>query len=66
MKAAEMEAAAIAQTCYRFEVPFLVIRALSDIAGQESNVSFDQFIETASENSAQMVLAIVARLAKLS
>jgi adenosylhomocysteine nucleosidase len=66
MKAAEMEAAAIGQTCYRFEVPFLVIRALSDIAGQESNVSFDQFIETASENSAQMVLAIVARLAKLS
>ncbi len=66
MKAAEMEAAAIAQTCYRFEVPFIVIRALSDIAGQESNVSFDQFIETASENSAQMVLAIVSRLAKFS
>jgi adenosylhomocysteine nucleosidase len=65
MKAAEMEAAAIAQTCYRFDVPFIVIRALSDIAGQESNVSFDQFIETASENSAQMVLAIVARLSKL-
>jgi adenosylhomocysteine nucleosidase len=66
MKAAEMEAAAIAQTCYRFDVPFLVIRALSDIAGQESNVSFDQFIETASENSAQMVLAIIARLSKLN
>lgn len=65
MKAAEMEAAAIAQTCYRFEVPFIVIRSLSDIAGQESNVSFDQFIETASENSAQMVLAIVRQLITL-
>ena len=63
MKAAEMEAAAIAQTCFRFDTPFLVIRALSDIAGQESNVSFDQFIDTASENSAQMVLKIVNALA---
>ena len=62
MKAAEMEAAAIAQTCFRFDTPFLVIRALSDIAGQESNVSFDQFIDTASENSAQMVLRIVNAL----
>lgn len=65
MKAAEMEAAAIAQTCYRFDVPFIVIRSLSDIAGQESNVSFDQFIEKASENSARMVLAIVKRLNEL-
>ena len=64
MKAAEMEAAAIAQTCFRFATPFLVIRSLSDIAGQESNISFDQFIVTASENSAQMVLKIVAALAK--
>jgi adenosylhomocysteine nucleosidase len=39
-----------------------VIRALSDIAGQESNVSFDQFIDTASENSAQMVLKILSEL----
>ncbi len=62
MKAAEMEAAAIAQTCFCFETPFLVIRALSDIAGQESNVSFDQFIDTASENSAQMVLKILSEL----
>lgn len=64
MKAAEMEAAAIAQTCFRFDTPFIVIRALSDIAGQESNVSFDQFIDTASENSAQMVLKIVNALSE--
>lgn len=64
MKAAEMEAAAIAQTCFCFNTPFIVIRALSDIAGQESNVSFDQFIETASENSAQMVLKIVMELSR--
>src|SRR5699024_3742018 len=32
MIAAEMEAAAIAQVCYQYATPFVVIRALSDIA----------------------------------
>ena len=63
MKAVEMEAAAIAQTCYRFDLPFVIIRSLSDIAGQNSDVSFEAFLETASENSAQLVLSLVAALA---
>ncbi|GAA3321277.1 hypothetical protein GCM10020331_036390 [Ectobacillus funiculus] len=41
--AVEMEAAAVAQVCYQYSVPFVIIRALSDIAGKESNISFDQF-----------------------
>ena len=35
-----MEAAAVAQVCHQYEIPFVIIRALSDIAGKESNVSF--------------------------
>ncbi|SIT10535.1 5'-methylthioadenosine/S-adenosylhomocysteine nucleosidase [Neptunomonas antarctica] len=65
MKAIEMEAAAIAQTCHQFGTPFIVIRALSDIAGKESHLSFDEFLETAALHSAQMVLEIVRSLAKL-
>lgn len=64
MQAVEMEAAAIAQTCHQFDTPFIVIRALSDIAGKESNLSFEQFLETAAEHSAQMVMAIVRRIAE--
>lgn len=64
MKACEMEAAAIAQACHRFSVPFIIIRALSDIAGKESNLSFEQFLDTAAKHSAEMVMAIVDRLAK--
>ncbi|NMA90607.1 MAG: 5'-methylthioadenosine/S-adenosylhomocysteine nucleosidase, partial [Amphibacillus sp.] len=41
--AAEMEAVAIAQVCHQYQTPFVVIRALSDIAGKESAQSFDQF-----------------------
>ncbi|WP_192036875.1 5'-methylthioadenosine/S-adenosylhomocysteine nucleosidase [Halomonas sp. YLGW01] len=62
MLAAEMEAAAIAQTCHLYGCPFVVIRALSDIAGQESNLSFKAFIDQAARHSAQMVEAMVARL----
>ncbi|MBM7605821.1 adenosylhomocysteine nucleosidase [Metabacillus crassostreae] len=57
--AGEMEAAAIAQVCHQFDVPFVVIRALSDIAGKESNVSFDQFLDQAAKHSANLVLKIV-------
>lgn len=57
--AVEMEAAAIAQVCYQFSVPFVIIRALSDIAGKESNLSFDQFLHTAAVNSANLVMSIV-------
>ncbi|TGA99545.1 5'-methylthioadenosine/S-adenosylhomocysteine nucleosidase [Sporolactobacillus shoreae] len=62
VKAVEMEAASIAQVCLQFGVPFLIVRALSDIAGKKSNISFDQFLETAAKHSAQFVLAVLDRL----
>lgn len=64
MMAAEMEAAAIAQTCHLYGCPFVIIRALSDIAGQHAEQSFEQFIKQAGEHSARMVIAMVARLSK--
>lgn len=54
--AVEMEGAAIAQVCHQFHVPFVVIRALSDIAGKESPVSFDKFLEQAAKNSAELLI----------
>lgn len=59
LQASEMEAAAIAQVAYQFGVPFVIIRSLSDIAGKESNISFDQFLETAALHSAKLVMNIV-------
>lgn len=66
MLAAEMEAAAIAQTCLLYDCPFVVIRALSDIAGGGDNhLSFEEFLEKAATHSARMVEAMVMRLARL-
>ena len=59
--AVEMEGAAIAHCCTLFSVPFLVIRALSDIAGTESSVKFDEFLPIASEHSAQIVMRITEK-----
>lgn len=62
MKAAEMEAAAIAQVCHHYETPFVIIRSLSDIAGKESNVSFEQYLETAGKNAATLIQKMIRDL----
>ena len=62
MLAVEMEAGAIAQTCFRFQVPFIIFRALSDIAGKESSISFKEFLEQAGVHSAHMVIEMVREL----
>ncbi|SDK52475.1 5'-methylthioadenosine/S-adenosylhomocysteine nucleosidase [Sediminibacillus albus] len=62
MLAAEMEAAAIAQVSYKYDVPFVVIRALSDIAGKDSSVSFEEFLEKAAANAANLIMDIVENI----
>ncbi|WP_062355637.1 5'-methylthioadenosine/S-adenosylhomocysteine nucleosidase [Bacillus kwashiorkori] len=62
VQAVEMEAAAIAQVAFQFSTPFVIIRSLSDIAGKESDISFDQFLETAALHSTKLVLNIVKQL----
>ncbi|MDS9470992.1 5'-methylthioadenosine/S-adenosylhomocysteine nucleosidase [Sporosarcina pasteurii] len=62
MIAAEMEAAAVAQVCHQFGTPFVVIRALSDIAGKESSISFDEFLPVAARHSTDIVLRVISKL----
>jgi len=57
--ALEMEAAAVAQVCHIANIPFVVVRALSDIAGKESEVSFDEFLPKAALVSSWMVMELV-------
>jgi adenosylhomocysteine nucleosidase len=53
--AVEMEAAAVAQVCFKFGTPFVVVRSLSDIAGKESPQSFEEYLKVAAENSSLMI-----------
>ncbi|AWL12981.1 Adenosylhomocysteine nucleosidase [Saliniradius amylolyticus] len=60
--AVEMEGAAIGQACYQLQTPFVVIRALSDIAGVDSLMSFESYLDKASHHSATLVMAMIKRL----
>lgn len=62
MAACEMEAAAIAQVCHQFKIPFVIIRSLSDIAGKKSELSFEQYLPIAAKNASILVEAILNRL----
>lgn len=64
MAAVEMEGAAIGQTAFMLDTPFLVIRSLSDIAGKTSHTSFNAYLEKAGRNSANLVMGMIANLAK--
>lgn len=59
-KATDMEGAAIAQTAYQFGVPFVAVRAISDIAGSEAAGLFKSHLELAATNSAEIVTEILA------
>jgi len=58
--ACEMEAAAVAQTCHLFKIPFLIIRSISDVVGDKNNhMSFDEFLPIAARNSMDIVCKII-------
>lgn len=53
--AIEMEGGAVAQVCEAFGLPWLVIRALSDLAGGNALFDFTAFVEQASATSATIL-----------
>ena len=56
----EMEASAVGHTCYKFGVPFIITRSLSDVYGHgESSMQFDEYLKIASENSAKLCVELV-------
>lgn len=48
--ACEMESAAIGHTCYKNEVPFAILRTISDNADDSSHLSYTEFVQAAADN----------------
>jgi len=57
----EMEGAAIAQTAYLNNVPFLIIRAISDKADDSASMDYSEFEARAIENSVLLTLEMIAQ-----
>ena len=62
---AEMEAGAIAQVCSHYQIPFVILRSLSDVAWKQENaLDFETYKELASRRSAQLCERFVEALAE--
>jgi adenosylhomocysteine nucleosidase len=55
-----MEGASIAQVCYVNQVPFVILRTISDGAGE--NNEFETFAPAAAEQAIDIVLDFVRRV----
>ena len=58
----EMEGAAIAQVCSLCNVPFVVIRSISDTPNGKNEVAYQQFIELASKRCANILKEFLKEL----
>lgn len=60
--AVDMESASIAQTCHQFNVPFIIIRSISDKADQAADMTYDEFLKKACINSSEAVKLLLHEL----
>lgn len=59
---AEMEGAAVAQVCAKWDVPFVIIRSVSDSADGDADVSFETFMPLAAARANTLVRGMLQRL----
>jgi len=60
--ALEMEGASVAVVCNALDVPFFILRAISDAADMDASFSFDEFLETSAVESAEFVMKMVDKV----
>ena len=60
--ATEMEGASVALVCETLGVPFFILRAISDGAGDAAEFDFDKFLQDSANVSAKFILEMVENL----
>lgn len=60
--ATEMEGAAVGQAAYLNEIPFLVVRAISDKADGSAQMDYSEFEKAAVDHSVRLTLNMLARI----
>ena len=62
--ALEMEGASVAVVCSSLDVPFFILRAISDSADMDASFNFDEFLESSAKISADFILSMVDAIKK--
>lgn len=60
--AVDMESTSISHTCYKFKVPFIIIRSISDVVGVDQEQTYDNFLERACHNSSVVVKELLEKI----
>lgn len=58
----DMEGASIAQTAFLSGVPFLVVRAISDIPNNQNVMTYEKFLETSSKIVTKFLKKIIEKI----
>ncbi len=60
--AVEMEGASIAQVCFLSHIPFLVIRSISDIPGNNNTMVYEKFLDKSSKKIAKIMNEVLKNM----
>ncbi len=60
--AIEMEGYSVALVCDALQVPFFILRAISDSADMDASFDFDEFLEKSAKVSADFILEMVEKI----
>lgn len=55
----DMESASIAQTCWQFNTPFVIIRSMSDSANESADMNYEVFLAKACVHSSEVVKSLL-------
>jgi len=60
--ALEMEGASVAVVCHALNIPFFILRAISDTADMDAGFDFDTFLASSAKVSADFILEMVEKV----
>ncbi len=60
--ALEMEGASVGVVCTSLEVPFFILRAISDAADMDAGFNFDEFLDSSAKVSAEFILKMIEKI----
>ena len=62
--ALEMEGASVAVVCDALNIPFFILRSISDTADMDASFDFDEFLKDSSKKSANFIIAMLDKISK--